>query len=1617
MRSVATSARDERIARVLGKLKEEAAGDHRLDAFAAAFYEDVDPSELGTFAPNVLASLTHEAFGFYCTRAPGTAKVRVRAVSFDRDQPPATVIEVANDDMPFLVDSILAELVERGLAIQLVVHPIMKAWRDEQGGLQAIGERFRQRESAPDGAVAIRESFILIQTSETADDTIRQELRRALERILEHVRAVVDDWRPMSQRLREVINSYKTGTLPVEQDDLEESIQFLEWIADENFVFLGMRNYRFLAEAQSPELRPEPGSGLGLLRDPGAHVLRRPGETTRLSPEILDLFLAPDPLIVTKANLRSDVHRRAHMDTICVKRYENGAAPTGELRIVGLFTASAYNRSTRSIPFLRRKCKVVLQRLGHSPESHSGRALQNVLETYPRDELFQIPVDLLCEFATEILHLELKPRTKALVRRDQFERFVSVLVYVSRDRFNTTVRERICDYLATAFGGYVSSATPFFTDAPLVRLHVVIWRERQALVAAESEDLDARIEEIVRTWPEALREELRRHYGARAGALFARYAHAFSAGFEDYHTPVRAIADIQRLELLSPENRITIRFYRDDSHGASQIGVTLYQLNDPIPLSRRVPIFENMGFAAISERTFRVSPVINGRLTAIYLHDITLETRNGMPIDITEDEVRLEDCFVRIWRGEAVNDTYNGLVLKAGLDWREAAVFRAYGSYLRQIGAPFGQTYLSQTLLAHADIVGDLIELFHTSFDPDRKATLEERQAAARSISAKIEEKLENVASLDEDRILRRYLHLMQATLRTNFYQRQAGDRESGTIAFKLDSRRIEGVPAPQPFAEIFVHSPRVEGVHLRHGPIARGGIRWSDRAQDFRVEIHNLAKAQQVKNAVIVPQGAKGGFYPLRLPQTGDREARMQEAIACYKIFISCLLSLTDNLRGKETVRPERVVCHDGTDAYLVVAADKGTATFSDIANAISQERGFWLDDAFASGGSSGYDHKKMGITARGAWEGVKRHFREMNIDIQTTPFTVIGVGDMSGDVFGNGMLLSRKIRLIAAFDHRDIFIDPDPDPETSWKERKRLFDLPRSSWQDYDTSLISQGGGVFSRSAKYIRLSPQIRALSGIEREHATPNELIRAILRAEVDLLWFGGIGTFVRSSTETNEQVGDRTNDQVRVSARDLRVKVIGEGANLGITQRGRIEFALGGGRINTDAIDNSAGVNSSDYEVNLKIALGKAEESGKITRTERNALLAGMTDEVAQNCLRNNYLQTLAISLGVRRGLSDLGFQARLMRVLEQGGLDREVEDLPSDAEIAERLALRQPLTRPELAVLLAFSKIALYHELIDSQVANDPYLSGALLAYFPATARRRFDKEIEAHPLRREIIATQLSNTIINRGGSTFVVRLTEETGHDADEIAHAFAAVMEVFELEELYNEIDSLDNRIDGSRQLDLYLGLQDVLRRHTAWFLRHGGFSQGLSIVIERHRSGIRELCDNLDVLLSPTQQEHLAAKRGELIAGGVPEPLARRLSALEPLGDAPDIVLAACDNGEAVPVIAKIYYEITDFFRINEMRAVAETLAKADFFDRLAINSMLETVSAASRLLVGQVMALAAASGQPPQFTAWREQNAPPVARTQEAIGNFLDGGEPTLAKLTVAVAHLRDLAPA
>ena len=1584
------------------------AADAPAAAFAQLLFGRDGNDGLDGLKADRLAALTRDALEFIARKPKAQHKVRIRTItSTDNGAAPGrAVLEILNDDMPFLVDSILGELQAHGLGVLALLHPIFKTERDRSGRLSKLLGPGDQGWN--DGH---QESYIAVHLP-AVSEAAGKAIVAAISAILSEVRVAVSDWSKMRQRL-EAARAELEGTAAGIPADLQrESLAFLRWLLEDNFTFLGMREFEIAGDRKTGDLVALPGTGLGVLRDSTLEVLRRGGELLAMTPEIRRFFFAPAPLIITKANVVSRVHRRVHMDYIGIKTYRADAALKGELRLVGLFTSQAYVRLPSEIPFLRLKVEKVLAGSGYPPASHAGKALANILNSFPRDELFQIGVERLQQWAEGILDLETRPRVRVFARIDRFDRFVSLLIYAPRDRYNTGVRERIGALLAQVYQGRVSAFYPYFPEGPLVRVQFIIGRYQGSTPKVDPVWLEQKIAEIIRTWEDRLQEAIAK-LGQRAPALAAKYGNAFPAGYAETFPPERALQDIERIERLGPERPIAVDFHRSAT-AANRCHAAVYRFGEPIALSERVPVLENLGFRAIDERSYHLRPRFADAVLDVTLHDMLLERADGEPIDLKGHDSRLEGCFLAVCRGAADNDGFNRLIVSAAAEWREVAAIRAYCAYLRQLGTPFGLRYLADTLDRHAGLTRDLIELFHLRFDPGRRLGVDERRTAAEPIRQRIEGALANVPSLDEDRILRQLLNLVSATVRTNFYQPDANGQRSEVISFKFDSKLVEAAPHPRPFREIWVYCPRVEGIHLRFAAIARGGIRWSDRAQDFRTEVLGLVRAQLVKNAVIVPSGAKGGFLPKQLPRNASRDDLQRQGIAAYRTFISALLDLTDNLQEGRIVPPRQVLRHDGDDPYFVVAADKGTATFSDFANEISAQHDFWLGDAFASGGSQGYDHKGMAITARGAWVCVERHFREMDIDIQRQPFRVVGVGDMSGDVFGNGMLLSPAIRLLAAFDHRDIFCDPDPDPAASLAERQRLFNLPRSSWQDYDRSKISRGGGVFPRSSKAISLSPEMQAVLGLSSASLTANELMRAILKCQTDLLWFGGIGTFVRASTETDADAGDRANDAVRISAAELSAKVVGEGANLGMTQRARIEFAQRGGRLNTDFIDNSAGVNTSDQEVNIKIALGPASRSGKLSSEDRKRLLAAMTDDVAAGSLSNNYQQSLALSLAQRSCGRALPDYALLLNALEARGLfERRLEALPTDKELEERSRSGRALTRPELAVLLSYAKIALERDLVLSTVPDEPLLESWLTAYFPAELRRRFPQGISGHSLRREIIATSLTNAIVNRGGPAMAVRLADETRTTSADVALAFLAVREVFELPELWQRIDALDGKIGGERQIALYQATQELVNAQTLWMLRHGMAGGKLGDTIARHRLGLAALKPVLAAVLPARLAKQIAEQANLLVADGIPSELAADVAALDILQLSPAINEVAHATNRGVPEAAGVFLLLGDRLRIADLTAKAARIATPDYYDRLAVAQALNQLGTSQ----ADLARAAIRSGGAQAIAVWLERQGPRLARAITTLEQICGEDELTLSRLLVAAGQLQDVANA
>jgi glutamate dehydrogenase len=1624
---------------VFAAIRKRAGKTREKDAstFASAFYQRMTDDELPMHGADGWAALANDFLDFARSRKAGTPSVRLFNPTLAKQgwDSPHTVLQIVNDDMPFLVDSVMMALAERGVGVHVMGHPVVKITRDRSGKLTVVGE----------GEI---ESMMHLEIDrQSATDAAA--IEAAIRTVLADVRGIVEDWPTMRQKMLDITDDFGKRKMPISDAARSEAQEFLRWAADDHFTFLGYREYRVRKQGKEDVLAASADTGLGLLR---ASESSQPRKLTTLAAHTIPQSNAADALILTKTNARATVHRPGYMDYIGVLSFDAEGRAIAEQRFIGLYTSSAYTRRPWEIPLVRERHDYVMRTSGLQPTGHSGKALRHILEKLPRDELFQSTGAELYRLASGILSLQERVRSRLFLRHDRYSRFYSVLAYIPRDRYNTEIRLRIEAMLKDALHADRVDSTIQLGDSPLAQLHLLVRPRKGEVIEVDAARIDARLSAIVRNWQDDLRELLVSRRGEERGlALASRYGRALPAGYIEKVSAAVAADDVEQIASLTPQNDLRLSLCRDQDGG---LRFKFYRINDDIPLSDALPMMENMGLRVISEHPYRLEVDAPGQGKQVaFIQDFEVEASRP-DINVEDFDDSFEDAFGQIWRGNAENDGFNRLILAANLSWRQVSMLRAYCKYLLQVGVPFSQSYVEGTFARYPIIARLLIELFEARFDPvtgteskaDIKAGMElfrrqlsalagtdaamlaavEPVIAARSGKREVQLEatrqaikalLDGVSSLDEDRILRGFVSVIEATLRTNYYIRyKDGVRADGGpadyLSFKFDASKVPDLPKPRPYREIFVCGPRVEGVHLRFGPVARGGLRWSDRREDFRTEVLGLVKAQMVKNTVIVPVGSKGGFFCKQLPDPSvDRDAWFNEGVACYKRFINGLLDITDNIAGGRIVAPNDVVRHDGDDPYLVVAADKGTATFSDIANGIARAHGFWLDDAFASGGSVGYDHKGMGITARGGWESVMRHFRAMGRDSQTADFTCVGIGDMSGDVFGNGMLLSKHIRLLAAFDHRHIFLDPDPDAAISFKERDRMFKLPRSSWDDYDKALISKGGGIYPRSAKSIPLSPEIKAVLGIESDVAamSPMELMNAILKAPVDLLWNGGIGTYVKAASETHTDVGDRANNGLRVNGGELRCKVVGEGGNLGLTQLGRIDAALNGVLLNTDFIDNSAGVDTSDHEVNIKILLNAEVQRKKLTMPERNTLLASMTDEVAQLVLNDNYRQNQALSLMQRMSLSRLGSKQHFIRTLEsQGLLDRQIEYLPSDSEIAERKSRRIGLTRPELSVLLSYAKIVLFQQLLDSDVPEDPYLSKELVRYFPEPLQKKYAKAMESHRLKREIIATAVTNSLVNRMGATFILRMTEDTGRSPGEVAKAFTITRETLDARDLWAQIDALDGKVPESVQVDALQVIWNLQRSMTRWLLSRPGAIPGIATAVERYHDGFREIRAGSGIL-PPTMRPAYDASYADWKNKGLPESLAKQLAALPYLEWCCDIIEVARARKLKPVDIAKAHFRLGEALKLPWLYAQIDTLAVDGRWHAVARGSLRDELAAQQRLLTMQVLDASGATADV-KLKHWIERDDASLRFTLAMLGEL--AAQKTLDYPTASVAVRR-----
>jgi glutamate dehydrogenase len=1591
-------------ARIIQRLPKERA--EPLHCFVDHFFAHVADRDLSNWRLDDLYGASLAVWHFLQQRsAKEEVKVRVFNPSFEHHgwQSTHTVIEVVLPDMPFIVDSLRMELNRRNLTIHAIINTVFCIRRDKKGDLQEL----HPRDQACKGGEP--ESLVMIEVDRHTDPAQLEELRRELLDVLAEVKAVVVDFDAMLAKADELLESYRTTPKGLEEADVAEARDFIAWLKD-HFTFLGYDELMLSGKGDACRLEPVCDSRLGLFKQQGESC--HPGVQAACDPAAQGFTLIPDLMSFTKSSRRSRVHRPAYPDYISIKRFDANGKLVGESRFLGLYTASVYLHGATDIPVVRRKIDAVMQRSGLHRQGHDWKELKRILEIHPRDDLFQASVEELFDTAMGILQIRERRQIRLFLRRDHYGQFFSALVYAPRDVYSTEFRQRVERILQQQLGCDLAEFTTYFSESVLARTQFILRASDGQEVTREFDtgDLERRISQAASSWDEDLYAALIDSLGEEQGIkTYNHFSGGFSAGYRSDFSARAAVVDIQYIRRLSEAEPIALSFYEALEREPEELNFKLYHLGQALPLSDVLPVLENLGLRVIDEHPYQVET--DDR--CIWIHDFNLRYTGKQQVTAETMQNLFEDAFLNIWKGNASNDDFNKLILGAQLHWRQVALLRAYAGYMKQIRFPISQEAISLALKHHVALARLLVELFAARFDPDRADPKRQDK-----LEADILQGLEEVASLNEDQAIRQYLALIRATLRTNFYQQVEGQPKP-YLALKLSPRDIPQVPEPRPLFEIYVHSPRVEGVHLRGGKVARGGLRWSDRLEDFRTEVLGLVKAQQVKNAVIVPVGAKGGFVARQLHSDMSREAWLEEGVSCYRTFIRALLDVTDNLIEGEVVPPQAVVRHDEDDTYLVVAADKGTATFSDIANAIAAEYNFWLGDAFASGGSQGYDHKKMGITARGAWVSVERHFRELGLNTATQPFTCVGIGDMSGDVFGNGMLRSDQIKLVAAFNHLHIFIDPNPDPAASFKERKRLFEMPRSGWNDYDSKLISTGGGVFNRSAKSIPLSAEMKQLTGLSAARVTPNELISALLSAEVDLIWNGGIGTYIKASDETHAEVGDKANDGLRVDARQVRARVIGEGGNLGLTQRARIELAQQGCRLNTDFIDNAAGVDCSDHEVNIKILLNQLVANGEMTFRQRNTLLRDMTDDVAELVLQNNYRQVQAISLAEARSAGSMAEYRRFINALEaQGKLKRELEFLPSDEQLAERQNNRQGFTRPELSVLVSYSKADLKELLLASNVPDDPYLAQELVTAFPARLGSAYADALAQHRLRREIIATQIANQIVNLMGINFVDRLLTSTGADIEHVVRAYILARDIFNLLPLWQAIEALDYQVDARMQLAMMHDLQHLIRRVTRWFVRNRQGALDCAAEAEHFTPCLVKLIPELGTLLTGQPLKVWQQAHGRYTEAGVPETLAQQVAGARVLYPLLGIIEVAQECKVTVELAARAYFRLGEALELQWFASQLNDLEVSSYWQALARDSFRDDLDTQQRVLIAGLFEHGARldeEGLDARIEAWLQQNTLHVQRWFNVLNELKNASGQDYAMYTVATRELADLA--
>jgi glutamate dehydrogenase len=1574
--------------------------------FSRLYYATTPSQELDSRKLDDLYGATLACWGFI-QNTKGEGKIRVFNPDFEEHgwQSTHTIIEIVHKDIPFLVESVRMELNRREMAIHFINHAVLPVARKKTGDLD-FKDSFTDKSDR-------QEAVIYVEVDRHTDDKVLADLSAQLQKIVDNICLVVEDFSNFKDRSSEVVGWIKKSEGPATKKESTEAAAFIDWMTSDHFTFLACEDFKIEEKAGKTLIVRDLKSIYGTFRKElhGADTV----VVDDLPQSMQDSVLSSELVTFSKSGRRSRIHRPAYPDYITVKRINKEGKVIGGRRFMGLFTSNVYLESPFNIPLIRDKLKQVMALSELDVNSHNGKELNHILDIFPRDELIHTDVDQLATTAIGILNIQERRRTQIFIRKDKLNKFLSCIVYIPRDLYNTERRQKIQNILVDAFEPRDSEFTTFFSESILSRTLFYLRLDPKNLPEYDLARIEKDIQNVARSWQDDLMDALVEGVGEEKGnSYFQQYRNGFGASYREEFTSRTAVVDIQHIDSMKKDDDVAMSLYRNVADNGNCFKFKLYNPDNLLPLSDVIPILENLGLRVIGEHPYGVTRM-DGK--QYWIHDFTLIYTFSDSIDLHESKEQFQDAFRSIWYGKAENDGFNRLLLGAKIGWREVALLRAFARYMKQIRFAFAETYIAETLCKYPNLASFMVKYFQTRFSIANTDN-EGREQLLENMDLQLTEELDNVEGINEDRIFRRYHELMKATLRTNFFQKD-GDELKRYFSFKLSPRDISDIPLPKPMFEIFVYSPRVEGVHLRGGKVARGGLRWSDRNEDFRTEVLGLVKAQQVKNSVIVPVGAKGGFVAKHLPEN-DRDAFLAEGIECYKIFISALLDVTDNLLEGKVIPPLEVVRHDADDPYLVVAADKGTATFSDISNAIAIERGFWLGDAFASGGSVGYDHKKMGITAKGAWISVQRHFREQGINIQEESITVIGVGDMAGDVFGNGMLCSEHIKLVAAFNHMHIFIDPDPqDVKATYVERKRLFEMPRSSWSDYDSKLMSKGSALFSRRSKSLDVSPEMKARFGITADKLSPNDLITALLKSPVDLIWNGGIGTYVKSSDESHADAGDKANDSLRINGKELTAKVIGEGGNLGITQRARVEFALeSDGASFTDFIDNAAGVDCSDHEVNIKILLNSLVQSGDMTEKQRNKLLEEMTEEVSELVLDNNYHQTQAIALAYREAKTRIDEYKRLINELEhQGKLNREMEFLPSDEQIEERKSQLKGLTRPELSVLISYTKGDLKELLNVPEISENKYLAKAVETAFPSPLAQRFPEQLYGHQLRSEIVATQLANEMVNRMGITYVNRMHDSTGADINSIVKAYVAARDVFRMDELWRQIEALDYTVSSNIQEDMMASLMRLIRRASRWFLRNRRREINLQEEVDRFRERAQAISNNLGDLLAGEGKDTWQKHYDRLIEAGSPEKLASAIAGSNNMFSALSIIEGAEQTNRSAEDVAAMFYQVgcnldLEWFleQLNAMSVQShwQALARETYRDDLDWQQRTLTVSIINTLPEGDINA---------RMGVWLEQSEPMITRWRKTVAELHEENINDFAVFAVALRELLDLAQA